>query len=263
MIEVTDVRKKFGRKQVLDGVTFTVPKGQISALVGVNGTGKTTILNHIMNLTPYDHGSIFIDGERHAPHLYQKISFIPDTPIMLPSMTIDETMTFMADFYDNWNQEHAQQMIKFFRLDPKDKISDLSKGTVAKANLLFGLALDSDYVLMDEPFSGIDIFTRKEISEIFLSYLIKDRGVLITTHEIDEIEMLVDRVIMLDNGKILREFNVEQMREEENKSIEDIMYETFYPDHDELIPYDQPLKDPHERISYDNIHNELKKRGQK
>lgn len=90
---------------------------------------------------------------------------------------------------------------------------------VAKANLLFSLAIDSDYVLLDEPFSGIDIFTREQITEMFLSYLIKDQGVLITTHEISEIEPIVDRVVMLNEGKIIRTFDVETVREEEGKSI--------------------------------------------
>lgn len=256
MIEVKNIYKNFGSKKVLDGASFTVPKGQISALVGVNGTGKTTLLNHIMNLTPYDKGEIYIDGDKQSPEMYQKISFIPDAPIMLPSMRISEGMEFMANFYDDWNDEHARQMLKFFHLNPDDRLSDLSKGNVAKANLLFGLALESDYVLMDEPFSGIDIFTREEISEIFLSYLVKDRGVLITTHEIAEIEMIVDRVIMLDEGRILCEFNVEEMREKEGKSIIDVMRETFYPDRDEMTHFDAPLHNPREKVPYENIYDD-------
>src|SRR5699024_11801755 len=89
--------------------------------------------------------------------------------------------------------------------------------------LLLGLSLDVDYILMDEPFSGIDIFTREQIAEVFTSYLVEDKGVLITTHEIHEIEFLVDRVILMDEGIILREFNVEEVRENEGRSIVDIM----------------------------------------
>lgn len=257
MIEVNNIHKKFGHKSVLNGASFSVPKGQISALVGVNGTGKTTLLNHIMQLTPYDRGEILIDGKKQTSDMYHQVSFIPDAPIMPPSMRISEGMAFMADFYDNWNEEHAKQMLEFFRLNPNDRLTDLSKGNVAKANLLFGLAIDSDYVLMDEPFSGIDIFTREEITEIFLSYLIKDRGVLITTHEINEIEMITDRVIMLDKGKILREFNVEEVREQEGKSIIDVMRETYYPKRDELSAYDEPLRDPKKKVPFNNIYDEM------
>ena len=182
-----------------------------------------------MNLQPMTKGKILIDGEEHHPGIYDKVSFIPDASITLPEMRIRQAMDFMASFYDTWNPKRADEMLKFFRLNKEDKIKTLSKGNVAKVNLLLGLALDVDYVLMDEPFSGIDIFTREQISDVFTSYLVENKGVLITTHEINEIEYIVDRAILMDEGKILREFNVEEVRETEGKSIIDVMRDTYSP----------------------------------
>ncbi|GEN50797.1 ATP-binding cassette domain-containing protein [Alkalibacterium pelagium] len=227
MIEVKDIHKQFGRKKVLNGVSFTIEKGEISCLVGVNGVGKTTILNAIMNLTPVKKGSVTIDGETLVPALYNKIAFIPDASISLPHFTIQESMDFMNDYYDTWNARRAKDILKFFRLNAYDKLRDLSKGNQAKVNLLLGLALDVEYILMDEPFSGIDIFTREQITEVFSSYLVEDRGVLITTHEINDIEHLLDKVILLDEGKIYKEFNAEHMRETEGKSVIDVMREVY------------------------------------
>ena len=227
MIEVKDIHKSFGRKQVLKGVSFTAQKGEITCLIGVNGVGKTTVMNAIMNLTPINRGEILIDGEKINKRNYEKITFIPDTITMPPTMRIQDAFEFMNDYYNSWNQERAKELLSFFRLQKSDRIAELSKGNKAKVNLLLGLALDVDYVLMDEPFSGIDIFSREQIANVFTSHLIEDRGVIITTHEITDIEHLIDKVVLLDNGIVLKEFNAEEVREEQGKSIVDVMREVF------------------------------------
>ncbi|RPF55284.1 ATP-binding cassette domain-containing protein [Aquisalibacillus elongatus] len=227
MIEVNDVVKKFGRKEVLKGISFTANKGEITCLIGINGVGKTTILNAIMKLTPINSGEILVDGKKVTKSTFEKITFIPDSTIMLPGFTINEAMDFMNDYYEVWNQERANEFLKFFRLNPEDKISTLSKGNTAKTNLLLGLSLDVDYVLMDEPFSGIDMFSREQIAEVFTTHLIEDRGVIITTHEINDIEHLIDKAVLLDEGEIYKEFNTEEIREEEGKSVVDVMREVY------------------------------------
>ncbi|GGN55479.1 MULTISPECIES: ABC transporter ATP-binding protein [Oceanobacillus] len=227
MIEVKNVTKKFGRKKVLQGVSFTANKGEITCLIGVNGVGKTTILNGIVNLTPMSSGEILIDGEKLTKETYEKVAFIPDAITMLPHMRIEEAMQFMQDFYNSWNNERAEELLQFFKLKKEDRISSLSKGNVAKANLLLGLALDVDYLLMDEPFSGIDIFSREQIADVFTSHLVEDRGVIITTHEINDIEHIIDKVVLLDDGIVFKEFETEEMREVEGKSVVDVMREVY------------------------------------
>lgn len=227
MIEVKNITKKFGLKKVLKGVSFTANKGEITCLIGINGSGKTTILNSIMALTPVNSGEILINGEKINKHSYEKITFIPDAITMLPQMRISDAMEFMNDFYDSWNQERANEMLAFFKLNQNEKISSLSKGNTAKVNLMLGLALDVDFVLMDEPFSGIDIFSREQIADVFSSHLVENRGVIITTHEINDIEHLIDKVILIDNGVVLKQFNAEEVREEEGKSVVDVMREVY------------------------------------
>lgn len=227
MIEVKQLTKKFGRKEVLKGVTFTAKKGEITCLIGINGVGKTTIMNAIMALTPVNSGTILINGEKLHKGSYEKLSFIPDAITMPPNMKIYEAIQFMDDFYDCWNKDRANEMLTFFKLDKEARISSLSKGNTAKVNLLLGLAMDVDYVLMDEPFSGIDIFSREQIAEVFTSHLIEDRGVIITTHEINDIEHLIDKAVLLDEGVVLKEFSTEEVRENEGKSVIDVMREVY------------------------------------
>lgn len=227
MIEVKHIKKKFGRKTILRDISFTANKGEITCLIGINGVGKTTILNAIMKLTPINGGEILIDGENLSKESYEKITFIPDAITMLPQMRITDAMEFMDDFYECWNQERATELLRFFKLKESDKIASLSKGNTAKVNLLLGLALDVDYVLMDEPFSGIDMFSREQIAEVFTSHLIEDRGVIITTHEINDIEHLIDKAVLLDNGEVLKEFSTEEVRETQGKSVVDVMREVY------------------------------------
>ncbi|MGM8215674.1 ATP-binding cassette domain-containing protein [Bacillaceae bacterium W0354] len=227
MIQVNNVVKKFGRKKVLDGVSFTANKGEITCLIGINGVGKTTILNAITGLTPINSGEILVNGEKFHKGIFEKVSYIPDTITMLPQMRIKDAMEFMNDFYNCWNQERADEMLEFFKLKKTEKISSLSKGNTAKVNLLLGLALDADFVLMDEPFSGIDIFSREQIAEVFTSHLIEDRGVIITTHEINDIEHLIDKAVILNDGIVEMEFSTEEIRASEGKSVIDVMREVY------------------------------------
>jgi len=121
MIEVKNVHKKYGRKQVLKDLSFTAKKGEITCLIGINGVGKTTIMKAIMALTPINSGEILIDGEKIRKDSFEKITFIPDTIATLPQMRIDEAFTFMADFYKSWNPQRAEELLQFFKLDPTEK----------------------------------------------------------------------------------------------------------------------------------------------
>jgi ABC-2 type transport system ATP-binding protein len=226
MIQVKNITKRYGRKKVLDGISFTANKGEITCLIGINGVGKTTTLKAIMGLTPYK-GEILIDNAKLNKNSYEKITYIPDAITMLPQMTIKDSFEFMKDFYSNWNNERAFMLLEFFKLKEEFRISELSKGNTAKVNLLLGLALDVDYILMDEPFSGIDMFSREQIAEVFASHLIEDRGVIITTHEIGDIEHLIDKVVLMEYGKVVKEFSTEDMRFNEGKSVVDVMREVY------------------------------------
>lgn len=226
MIQVNQMVKSYGFKKVLNGVSFTAAKGEITCLIGINGAGKSTVLKSIVGLTPFK-GEVLIDNKPLTPTMYETISFIPDMLTMPSNIRIADCLSFMADFYRNWNAGRAEELLNFFQLNTKDRVSSLSKGMAAKLNLLLGLALDSDYILMDEPFSGIDMFSREQIAEVFTSELIEDRGVIITTHEIHDIEHLIDKVVILEHGKVEREFYCEEVREQEGKSITDVMREVY------------------------------------
>ena len=227
MIEIEKVNKFYGAKKILEDVSFSIKPGEITALIGENGSGKTSLMNGLMKLTPVASGQFLIDGKPIDFNDFNRISYIPDTIIVVKEMTIQEALDYMATYYGTYDPVLAKALVTFFNLNPDEKISHLSKGNTAKVNLLLGLTLNSDYLIMDEPFSGVDIFTREEIANVFTSKLMAGRGVLISTHEINEIETLVDRVVMLKDRRIIQDFYTEDLRLEEGKSITDKMWEVY------------------------------------
>ena len=224
MIEVLGVKKRYRRKQVIEDVSFTAQKGEITCLIGLNGTGKSTILKGIMGLTPFDRGTVLVDGK---PLDLNRVAFVPDHSTFPLHFTIEQCEAFMRDFYPTFDVKLFARLVDEFKLFPEDKLNELSKGTLAKMNLALGIAQDPDYLLLDEPFSGIDVFSKEQIVELFSSDIMEDRGVLITTHEIEDIEYLVDKAVMLNRGRIVREFDVEDVRFIHGKSIVDVMREEF------------------------------------
>lgn len=227
MIEIEKVNKFYGAKKILEDVSFSIKPGEITALIGENGSGKTSLMNGLMKLTPVASGQFLIDGKPIDFNDFNRISYIPDTIIVVKEMTIQEALDYMDTYYSTYDPVLAKDLVTFFNLNLDEKISHLSKGNMAKVNLLLGLTLNSDYLIMDEPFSGIDIFTREEIANVFTSKLMAGRGVLISTHEINEIETLVDRVVMLKDCRIIQDFYTEDLRLEEGKSITDKMWEVY------------------------------------
>lgn len=227
MIEIEKVNKFYGAKKILEDVSFSIKPGEITALIGENGSGKTSLMNGLMKLTPVASGQFLIDDKPIDFNDFNRISYIPDTIIVVKEMTIQEALDYMATYYGTYDPVLAKDLVTFFNLNPGEKISHLSKGNTAKVNLLLGLTLNSDYLIMDEPFSGVDIFTREEIANVFTSKLMAGRGVLISTHEINEIETLVDRVVMLKDRRIIQDFYTEDLRLEEGKSITDKMWEVY------------------------------------
>lgn len=229
MIEIKNLEKKYGKRTILEDVSFTIKKNEVTCLTGMNGTGKTTLMNCIMGLVPRNNGSITIDGQDIHKQLYEKISYIPDSLTMPRWMTIAESMKFMSTYYPNWNAAKADELLSFFRLESDLQLKNLSKGNSAKVSFLLGLSLDADYYLMDEPFSGIDVFAREDILEVFTSKFVTDKGVLIATHHMDEVEMLLDRIAMLRSGRVVKDFYAEDIRQNEGKAIIDVMREVYQP----------------------------------
>lgn len=227
MIEVKNAVKRYKKIKALDDISFEIHEGKITCILGINGVGKSTILKAICGLIRLDSGEIIIDGEKISHNIYNKVAFVPDVDNYFAQFTIKESFEFMKDFYVNWDDEKAYEMLEMFNLTDDRKINRLSKGNVAKVKIILGFAQNAKYTLLDEPFSGIDIFKREEFLGVMAKYINDEQSIILTTHEIAEIEMIADDVVLIDEGKLALVFNAEETREEEGKSIIDKMREVY------------------------------------
>ena len=227
MIEIKNASKKYKKVKALDNISFEIHEGKITCILGINGVGKSTILKSICGLVKLDRGEILIDGEKIDYKTYEKVAFVPDVDNYFAQFTIKESFEFMKEFYKKWDREKAYDMLKLFNLTDDKKISELSKGNIARVKIILGFAQNAKYTILDEPFSGIDIFKREDFLGVMTKYVGDEQSIIITTHEIAEIEMIADDVILIDEGKLSLVFNAEKTREEEGKSILDKMREVY------------------------------------
>ncbi len=207
-----------------------IEEGKITAILGLNGAGKSSLLKIISGLVQPTSGAVFIDDEKISEKIYEKLIFVPDCETHFPGFTIGQMMDFYKDFYTGWNQKKADEMMGFFNLNENEIIDSLSKGNIAKVKLILSFSLGMKYILLDEPFNGIDIFKREEFVAIIAKYIDENQAVILTTHEIDEIEKIVDNVLIISDGRIVANFEAEEMRFNEGKSIKEKIREVSIDD---------------------------------
>ncbi|SNS11915.1 ABC-2 type transport system ATP-binding protein [Anaerovirgula multivorans] len=228
MIELKGVTKTFGSTIALDNVSINIPEGKIIGILGPNGSGKSTLLKMLVGLNKPNHGNIFINGQQIGVQTKSFISYLPEIDYLYPWMTIQQAADFVKSFYEDWDENKYKELVEFLELQPSMVIKKVSKGMRAKAKLLLSFSRNAKLILLDEPLSGIDILTRDKIIEtIIRDYRAGDQSILITTHEVREVEGILDEVIFIRRGQIALEGNVEELRYQRQASLVEIMKEVY------------------------------------
>lgn len=201
LLEVKGISKKFEKTEAIRDLSFTLNPGEVVGLLGPNGAGKSTCIKCIAGLLRPDAGSIQIAGFVHnSVEAKQKLSYIPETPDPYPLLTTWEHLQFIADAYriKDW-QPYAEQLMERFEMTPnRNKLGkEMSKGMKQKVSMMCGLISQPDLVMMDEPMIGLDPKAIKETREIFKELKAAGKALLISTHLIDSVESVADRIIIL------------------------------------------------------------------
>jgi len=226
-IEINQLTKQFEHITALDGVTLNLEAGQIVGLLGPNGSGKTTLIK-IMNglLTPTS-GSLLINGMEPGVETKKIVAYLPDRNALPDYMTTDKLIQMYADFFEDFNRSKADTMISDLGIDRRLTLKKMSKGTKEKLQLCLVMAREAQVYLLDEPIGGVDPATRDYILRTIISNYNENAVVIISTHLIADVESVLDDVIFIKEGKILLHESAEVIREEKEKSIDQLFREVF------------------------------------
>src|SRR5438132_6096046 len=231
VIETHDLSKSFGGKPVVDRLTLTVPQGAICALLGDNGAGKTTTIRMLTGLLPADAGSATILGQDSwsaASALRRRVAYVPERPRYYDWMTVAETGWFTAGFHSREFLPRFQEWAAKFQLDPKARLRNLSKGQYAKVGLALALAIDPEVMILDEPTSGLDLLVRREFLGSMVGLVAEGRTILISSHQIAEVERVASHVAFIAKGRLLLAAPLDEVRRRIVRLT--LRYETQPPD---------------------------------
>ncbi|WEK55305.1 MAG: ABC transporter ATP-binding protein [Candidatus Cohnella colombiensis] len=228
MIELTHVSKIYKHRTAINDISLKLPVGKIIGIVGENGSGKSTLLKLMAGLLHPTSGSVTVNGETANRRISKVVSYLSEHESFYSMFTIKEAIAFQASQFIDFNVAKAEEIISFMKLDTNMKIRDLSKGNGGRVKIALTLAREVPYLLMDEPLSGLDPLARESIVKGMISFVnLESQTLIMTSHEIKEIESILDSFIAIREGSLIRMTDVEELRESEGLGITEWMKKAY------------------------------------
>ncbi len=227
ILECQSLTKKFNNVTALSEVNLTLERGKIVGLLGPNGSGKTTLIKLINGLLVPTGGNIKIAGMEPGVETKKLVSYLPEKTYLPDWMKVSDTIDFFKDFYDNFDDKKAYEMLERLHLDPSKRLKSLSKGTKEKVQLILVMSRRADLYCLDEPIGGVDPAARDYILNTIISNYSENATVIISTHLIADIENVLDEVIFIKEGHLTLQASVDDIRTKEKKSIDSLFREVF------------------------------------
>ena len=225
--ECKSLCKRYGNVQALDNVSFVVEPGRVVGLLGPNGSGKTTLIKLANGLLTPTGGELLINGQKPGKATRAQVSYLPHRPCLPERMSAEKLLNMFADFYADFQRDKAQEMLEKLGIDPKQKIKQMSKGTREKVQLILVMSRKAELYLLDEPIGGVDPATRDYILETIIRNYNPSASVVISTHLIADVEQVLDDVIFINHGQIVLRSSVDDIREQQGKSVDAYFREVF------------------------------------
>lgn len=227
LVECKNLYKNYGKREVLKNINLKINKGKIYGLLGPNGSGKTTLIKLINDLLVPTNGTILINRKNPGIESKKIISYLPERTYLNFDMKISETIEYFKDFYDNFDEKKAYELLKRLNINKDDKLKTMSKGTKEKVQLVLVMSRKADIYILDEPIGGVDPASRDYILDTILKNFNDNASIIISTHLISDVEKVLDDVIFISDGKIILNESADKLRNERKKSIDAIFREEF------------------------------------
>ncbi|MEG3156971.1 ABC transporter ATP-binding protein [Lysobacter zhanggongensis] len=206
VVRASQLRKVYKNKVALDGTSFEIPAGRIIGLIGPNGAGKTTALKAMLGLIPFEGQMSVIgrDPRTERDELMRDVCFIADVAVLPRWIRVSEAIEFVAGVHPRFDRARCERFLKGTQLKPQMKVRELSKGMIVQLHLALVMAIDARLLVLDEPTLGLDILYRKQFYQRLLEdYFDEDKTILITTHQVEEVEHILTDVMFIRDGKIV------------------------------------------------------------
>ena len=227
LVQFEHVTKQYGEKKALDNVSFTLEPGKIYGLLGPNGSGKSTAIKIINDLLQPTSGTVLVNGLKPGVESKKIISYLPDRNYLNDWMKVEDAFKLFEDFYEDFDRSRAEEMLRSLNIDSGARLKTLSKGTLEKVQLILIMARRAKLYVLDEPIAGVDPAARDYILQTILGNYGEESSILISTHLITDIEKVLDEVLFLQNGRIVLQGVVDDIRAEHGKSIDGLFREVF------------------------------------
>lgn len=227
LIECKDLTKSYGKKTAIDHISLSIEGGHIIGLLGPNGSGKTTLIKMLNGLLTPTSGSLYFQENPIGPESKKHISYLPDHNYLNMNQRVSDIIAFFKDFYEDFDENRAYDMLEKLQINPRDRLKSMSKGTKEKVQLILVMSRRADLYVLDEPIAGVDPAARDYILDVILSNYEPEASILISTHLIADIENILDEVIFIQNGTIRLTASVDDIRAREGKSVDALFREVF------------------------------------
>ncbi len=227
IVSIKKLNKSYGQTRALVNVNLDLTKGKIIGLLGPNGSGKTTLIKILTGLLQQFEGNVTIDGMKISPATKNVVSYLPDQLYFESWMKIDDLKQYFEDMYSDFNPLRFNELMYQFQIPSRDLIRKLSKGNQEKLQLAMVLSRDAKLYIFDEPIGGVDPALREIILDTIMNYRNTEATILLSTHQIYDVEELFDEVVFLKQGEVMLHQNLDELIMERNKSLLEIFKEVF------------------------------------